>query len=110
MAGPTDKRLAEDLVSLTASAFDARGRPLPLPKVKTAIPATSATAAKQHDPLQPISSGGIAWPLTEQSRVEQIRTLIADDGTEFDIADATEITFKDTAGTIGTMILKPPTT
>lgn len=61
----TDKRLQEDLVSLTASATDSRGNPLPVPRVKAALPAVAAIAAKGNDQQMPAAGGGIASPLTE---------------------------------------------
>lgn len=63
----SDKRLQEDLVSLTEYAVDAQGRPLKLPpaKVKAALPAVAAIAAKNNDQQIPASGGSIASPLTE---------------------------------------------
>lgn len=63
----TDKRLQEDLVTLTAYAVDAQGRQLklPAPKAKAALPAVAAIAAKGNDQQIPATGGGIASPLTE---------------------------------------------
>ncbi|MCG3130195.1 MAG: hypothetical protein FLDDKLPJ_00944 [Phycisphaerae bacterium] len=63
----SDKRLQEDLVSLTEYAVDAQGRQLKLPpaKVKAALPAVAAIAAKNNDQQIPATGGGIASPLTE---------------------------------------------
>lgn len=63
----SDKRLQEDLVSLTEYAVDAQGRPLKLPpaKVKASLPAVAAIATKNNDQQIPATGGGIASPLTE---------------------------------------------
>lgn len=67
----SDKSLQDDLRSLTADARDSRGNPLPIPKVKAALPAVAAIAAKGNDQQIPATGGGIASPLTETALADR---------------------------------------
>ena len=107
MATRSDRQLVTDLRSLIGPSFDKRRVQLSAAVVKPSLGAVNSVAVKQNDPLTP-TAGGIASPLTEQSRTEVIRTLTADDGTEIDVADASSITFLDANGATVVMNFSPP--
>lgn len=68
MADATDKDLAGDLKSLVDYAADARGNPLPTPKVKEPLPAVKSVATP---------SGSASAAVGEES-ADWIETAVAD--------------------------------
>jgi len=106
MAQSTDRRFVRELNSLVLRGQRER-TDLDPPPSKPALPASSGVSFAEDASAG--GGAGIASPLTEQSRVEEIRTLVSDDGlVEIDVADATQMTFLDAGGREIVFAFSPP--